>query len=255
MRNFSVIGPGRAGHSFARALRARGWTLTKMCSRNDDWAGVADAADVVLITVPDDAISAVAARLTPGRAAVLHVSGAKGVDVLAPHQRRGSVHPLMSLPDADVGADRLIEGAVFAVAGDPMANEVVEALGGRAIAVEDELRPLYHASAAVAANHLVALCAQVERLAATVGVPIDAYWDLMETTLANVRRAGAVSSLTGPAARGDSSTLALHVASLPDDEHELYISLASATVRLAGRDPSVVLPQPRRLEPAEEGDG
>ena len=243
MRSFTVIGPGRAGHSFARALTARGWTLLEMCGPEDDCVGVAHEADVVLVTVPDDAITAVAAGLEPGRAAVLHVSGAKGVDVLAPHKRRGSVHPLMSLPDASVGAERLAGGAVFAVAGDIMANEIVDALGGRAITVSDEQRPLYHASAAIAANHLVALCAQVERLATTVGVPVEAYWDLMETTLANVRRAGPVSSLTGPAARGDSSTLALHLASLPDDEHELYISLASAAARLAGRDPALVFGQ------------
>jgi hypothetical protein len=44
------------------------------------------------------------------------------------------------------------------------------------------------ATAAGAANHPVALCAQVEGLAGRAGVPLDAYWDLMETTLENVRR-------------------------------------------------------------------
>ena len=114
-----------------------------------------------------------------------------------PHQRVGSVHPLVSLPDPTIGAARLAGGAVFAVAGDPITVEVATALGGRPIDVPDEARARYHATAAVAANHLVVLCGQVERLAASVGVPVEAYWELMATTLANVRSAGAVSSLTG----------------------------------------------------------
>ena len=79
----------------------------------------------------------------------------------------------MSLPDPDTGAQRLAEGGVFAVAGDPVASQMVTALGGRAIAVEDDRRSLYHATAAIAANHLVVLCAQVSRLAAQVGIPVE----------------------------------------------------------------------------------
>lgn len=235
MNNFTVIGPGRAGRSFAAALTARGWHLVAQLGRAGQMAAAAHDADIVFLTVPDDQIAATARRVEPGPAVVLHTSGVKGLDVLAPHERTGSVHPLVSMPDADIGARRLTDDAVFAVDGDPAADEVVAALGGRPVRVPDDRRALYHATASVAANHLVVLCAQVERLAAEVGVPIDAYWGLMAATLDNVRAAGALSSLTGPAARGDRQTLRLHVDALPPREHELYTTLSREAAGLADR--------------------
>ena len=239
--SFAVVGPGRAGQSFTKALVERGWTQRGSFGRGEEIARLADDVDVVLLTVPDDAIAGTAAAIRPGKAAVLHVSGAKGLDVLEPHIGRGSVHPLTSLPDVDTGARRLGSGLVFAVAGDQAATEVVRALGGRPVTVNDESRALYHATAAIAANHLVALCAQVERLADEVGVPLDAYWALMATTLDNVRRSGPAATLTGPAARGDNSTLTLHLDALPVRERNLYSTLAAEAARLAGREgPSVL---------------
>lgn len=232
---FTVVGPGRAGLSFAAALEAAGWHCSGLIGRGEPVSQAAQHDDVVLLTVPDDVIATVAAAIEAGPAAVIHVSGVKGLDVLAPHRRRGSVHPLLSLPDPRTGAQRLAEGGVFAVAGDPAATAVVRALGGQPVTIDDDQRALYHATAVVAANHLVALCAQVERLADRAGVPVDAYWDLMATTLENVRRSGPIPSLTGPAARGDTSTIALHLEALPSDERHLYLVLANEAARLAGK--------------------
>jgi predicted short-subunit dehydrogenase-like oxidoreductase (DUF2520 family) len=235
MVGFIVVGQGRAGRSMAAALASRGWRHDDLIGRDDDLAGLAGRTDVVVLAVPDDQIAVVAAAIEPGDGAMIHLSGAKGLDVLGSHRRRGSVHPLMSLPDPETGARRLTGGGVFAVAGDPIARTMVETLGGRPIEVDDHQRPLYHAAAAVAANHLVALCAQVARLATATGVPVDAYWDLMDTTLDNVRRSGPLSSLTGPAARGDDTTIALHLDALPPSERQLYLALATEAARLAGK--------------------
>ncbi len=242
-----MVGPGRAGLSFAGALTTSGWRCVATLGRHDDLRSAAAQADVVLVTVPDDRIADVAAAIDPGRAVLVHTSGAKGLDVLAPHERRASVHPLMSLPDPATGAGKLRRGGVFAVAGDPAAERIVAALGGRPVSIGDDRRALYHATAAVAANHLVALCAQVERLAARAGVPVEAYWDLMDTTLENVRRSGPIPSLTGPAARGDTSTISLHLEALPTDERTLYLALANEAARLAGRPPHR---QPHHRDPA-----
>jgi predicted short-subunit dehydrogenase-like oxidoreductase (DUF2520 family) len=164
---------------------------------------------------------------------VAHVAGSLGLDVLVPHVRRASVHPLVALPSPDIGAARLTDGVWFAVAGDPIARAVVEALGGRAFTVDDAHRAAYHAAAAIASNHVVALLAQVERVAAGAGVPIDAYLDLVRATIDNVAELGAVEALTGPAARGDEATIARHLAALPDDERALYEVLADACRKLA----------------------
>ncbi|MEM8926272.1 MAG: hypothetical protein AAGD35_22430, partial [Actinomycetota bacterium] len=120
MIDYNLVGPGRAGRSLAAALDGRGWRLVQTFGRLDDHRRAASNVEVVILAVPDDAIAEVASSVAPGRAALLHLSGAKGLDVLRPHERRGSAHPLMSLPDPAIGAARLTAGAVFAVDGDPV---------------------------------------------------------------------------------------------------------------------------------------
>lgn len=226
-----VIGPGRAGSALAAALRVAGWRVDGPLGREHDPARVTTDARLVLLAVPDREVAGVAASLAPGGAVVAHVAGSLGLDALAPHERVASVHPLVSLPDAELGARRLA-GAWFAVAGDPVGSEVVAALGGRAVEVADEDRTTYHAAAAVAANHLVALLGQVERLARSVGVPLEAYLDLARGALDNVAEVGSVAALTGPVARGDRETVARHLAAIPEDERAAYALLAELAQRL-----------------------
>jgi predicted short-subunit dehydrogenase-like oxidoreductase (DUF2520 family) len=199
-------------------------------------AGVGDAArgvDLLVVATPDAAIAAVAAAVRPvDTTVVCHLSGRCGLDVLAPHQRRASVHPLVSLPDPATGSARLLSGIHFAVEGDPLARAIVAALGGTPLEVTPEARVVYHAAACVASNHLVVLAAQVERLSALAGVPASPYWELMGSTLANVAATGPAAALTGPAARGDTETVAAHLAALPPGEHALYEVLAESAARL-----------------------
>jgi predicted short-subunit dehydrogenase-like oxidoreductase (DUF2520 family) len=201
--------------------------------RGDDVAGAAEGADLVVVATPDGEIAGVARAIRPrGGVVVAHLSGAAGLDVLAPHRRRASVHPLVALPNAEIGAQRL-RGAWFALAGDPIGRELVEALEGRAFAVGEADRVLYHAAAVIASNHLVALLGQVERLADAVGVPFEAYLDLVSATVDNVRELGPAAALTGPAARGDEATIRRHLEALPEDERDAYRALADAARRLA----------------------
>jgi predicted short-subunit dehydrogenase-like oxidoreductase (DUF2520 family) len=229
-----IIGPGRAGRSLALALRGAGWPEPVFFGRADDLSTAGVDADAVIIATPDDVIASVATALAPTDAAVIHLSGSRGLAELGRHRRVAALHPLVSLPDAETGAARL-RGAWFATAGDPIVERIVAALDGRAFFVADEDRAGYHAAAVIASNHLVALLGQVERVAAIAGVPFDALLDLAEGSLANVRALGPAAALTGPAARGDEDTIRRHLAALGDDEAASYAALAAEARRLAGR--------------------
>lgn len=228
-----IIGPGRAGRSLGAALGGAGWEVVGVLGRDDEVAAAAVGADLVVIATPDAAIAEVSARITPAPGAVVaHLAGSLGLDVLEGHPRRAAIHPLVSLPDPQVGARRLASGAWFAVAGDPLASRLVDDLGGRWFEVADADRAVYHGAAAIASNHLVALMGQVERLAGSIGVPFAAYLALAEATLANVGDLGPAVALTGPAARGDWDTVARHLAALPEAERPAYRALADAARRL-----------------------
>ena len=205
-----VIGAGRAGRSFAKAIDDLvDWDVIDMRGRGVAIDDAAADVDLVLIATPDTAVADVAAAIRPGRAVVAHVAGSLGLDVLAPHDRRAALHPLMSLPDAEIGAERLT-GGWFAVAGDPLVADLAAALGGRTFEIADDDRALYHAAAAVASNHLVALLGHAQRLGASVGVPADALMALALGSAENAVALGPAAALTGPAARGDEATLVAH---------------------------------------------
>jgi predicted short-subunit dehydrogenase-like oxidoreductase (DUF2520 family) len=231
------VGPGRAGGALAQALAQAGWDVAEPVRRGDDPAGAAAGVDLVVVATPDAAIAEVAAAIDPvGSTVVAHLAGSLGLDVLAPHRRRAALHPLVSLPDAELGARRLV-GAWFAVAGTPddarqLVERVVADLGGRAFVVADADRAAYHAAAAIASNHLVALLGQVERVAAAVGVPFEAYLDMVRATLDNVAEVGPAAALTGPAARGDWATIERHRAALDQRELAAYDAMVAAARRL-----------------------
>jgi predicted short-subunit dehydrogenase-like oxidoreductase (DUF2520 family) len=160
-----------------------------------------------------------------------HVSGATPLARLHPHIRRFSLHPLQTFTRAR-GAEQ-IDGAWAAVTGENgeargVARGLAEALGLRPFELDDASRVIYHAGAAMASNFLVTLHRAAVRALQAAGAPPEALLPLMIRTIENN------FDLTGPIARGDTTTVDAHLqairAELPDLE-PLYRALAEATRR------------------------
>jgi predicted short-subunit dehydrogenase-like oxidoreductase (DUF2520 family) len=227
-----IAGRGRAGRSLARALSSVGWSVELV--GHEQAATAASGVDLLLLAVPDAVVGEIARAVEPvDTTVVAHMAGSRGLDVLQPHARRASLHPLVALPNEELGAQRLLDGAWFAVVGDPLVTSVVTALGGHSFVVRDEDRAAYHAAAVIASNHLVALLAQAERVAAIAGVPLEAYLGLVRATVENVAALGPRGALTGPAVRGDEATIEHHLDVLPEEERALYEILSEECRRLA----------------------
>jgi len=213
----AVIGSGRVGSAISARLRERGVAVGE------------EDPDVVLLCVPDTAISDTSRNLVPGRGWVGHVSGATPLAALEPHERRFSLHPLQSFDRS--GNPAQLDGVWGAVSGETpealaVARELAETLGLRPFELADGDRMLYHAGAVFASNYLVTL----QRAAVRLGVPPDALVPLMRGTIEHG------FELTGPIARGDWATVEAHKRAIraehPELEH-LYDTLAGATVLLA----------------------
>jgi predicted short-subunit dehydrogenase-like oxidoreductase (DUF2520 family) len=212
-----VIGSGRVGSAIGARLRERGASV-----------GEVDP-DVVLLCVPDTAISDVSRSRTPGAAWVGHVSGATPLAALEPHERRFSLHPLQTFDRS--GDPTQLDGVWGAISGETpealaVARELAEILGLHSFELADGSRTLYHAGAVFASNYLVTL----QRAAVRLGVPPEALVPLMRGTIDHG------FELTGPIARGDWATVEAHKQAIraeqPELEH-LYDTLAGATVLLA----------------------
>ena len=226
----TIVGRGRAGTALSRALSSVGHVTALVA--HDDLDQVIDV-DAVVLCVPDDALAEVASSLRVGHSTVvLHIAGSRTLDVLQPHPLVGSMHPLVALSSTEIGARRLI-GAAYCVAGHRRAAEIVRSLGGTTFSLPDEQRAGYHAAACVAANHLVTLLGHVAVLANHVGLTLDDFLPLAASALEDVTAMGPAAALTGPASRGDLSTIDAHLAAIPESERATYVALANAALQLA----------------------
>jgi predicted short-subunit dehydrogenase-like oxidoreductase (DUF2520 family) len=226
----SILGTGRAGTSFYDAFRSVGHEVQLLTHHDIDSI---DEPDVILLCVPDDYIAHVAALIPQSDDYVVaHVAGSRTLDVLHPHRRTGSMHPLATLPSRTRGSEHL-RAAVYCVSGDDVLVTLASSLGGRIITLRDDERTLYHATASVASNHLVALMGHVERLANAAGLRFEDFLDLSRQALEDVSELGPERALTGPASRGDMATIDKHLASLPEDERSTYVALSHAAFVLA----------------------
>jgi predicted short-subunit dehydrogenase-like oxidoreductase (DUF2520 family) len=232
----AIVGAGRMGMALARALSAAAIDVEGPLGRG---ASPSDAADAVLLCVPDDQIAAAAAALTPRAGHLVgHTSAATPLTALAAHEAF-SLHPLMTVtPDGATFA-----GATAAIAGTTpralaAADALATTLGMRPVEVADADRAAYHAAASIASNFLVTLEGFAERLAATAGLERDPLVALVQASVANWATLGAAGALTGPIARGDEATVARQRAAvaerLPEDL-ALFDALTDATRRLAAQ--------------------
>ncbi|MFD6949741.1 oxidoreductase [Nocardiopsis sp. TSRI0078] len=256
-----VIGPGRVGSVLGRALGRAGHKVVAASAVSEsskervadrlptarvlEPAQVAEASDLVLLTVPDDAlpdlVEGLASTGTDLRGKIIvHASGAHGHGVLAPATVIGALplalHPAMTFTGRDEDIDRLANCAFGVTAPEqlrPIAEALVVEMGAEPVWIPEDKRTLYHAALAGGANHLVTLVADSAALLASAGVPEPGrvLSPMLSAALDNALRLG-IHGLSGPVLRGDAGTVAGHIEQLRENAPESvasYVELARLT--------------------------
>lgn len=264
-----IIGAGRVGASFVLAFPQDVCGI--VCSTSEhtqqmaqrlhvpaypNGAALAANADVVLLTVQDDALAGVAqqlaaglAKTAPRTACFFHCSGAQDLSPLRPLQELGysigSIHPLQSFAAPDAAN---LHGIYMAVDGDEGAKKtavsLVQALGSIPFFVPEKERMLYHAAACFCSNYVVTAVATAQQLmarwTATEEDAAKALWPLVAGTMKNLHAQKTFrQALTGPISRGDSGTVEKHLSCLPESVKPLYAALGLQTANLAAANGTI----------------
>jgi predicted short-subunit dehydrogenase-like oxidoreductase (DUF2520 family) len=190
--------------------------------------------------------SKTAAKLRPTTRIVFHSSGALASSQLAAFKIGGAslaaVHPLMTFPRRDpaavlrarspiTAATFPLDGVPFAIQGEAIAcrsaRHLVRALHGLPFILQERDKPLYHAFGAFTSPLLVAMLTAATATGAAAGLNPREVRCLMrpivERSVANFFNNGPEKSFSGPLARGDSGTVARHLAVL--EKHPSLIDI------------------------------
>lgn len=259
----AIVGTGRIACAIGRLLQLRGEPIAAIAGRSHDRSSraasfigdkvqPANCADLprlarrVIIAVPDAEIAGVAETLKSAgmrNGLTLHTSGALGPNVLAPLRDTGVscgvLHPLQSVASAREGV-RQLTGITYGLGGDPAAltwsKQLTQLLDSRWLQIEDDRWGSYHSGAVLASNGLVALMHIALRLFNAAGIDskeaLEATTPLIRTTLQNINQLGVEAALTGPVARGDVDTIALHLAAMAELPAEIVTFYQAVSLQI-----------------------
>lgn len=224
---------------------------------------VAKDADLLLLTVPDDALPDLVAGLAQTSAVspgtfVVHTAGRFSDEVLDPLTKSGclpiALHPVMTFTGTSIDLTRLA-GCAFGVTAPDQLRAVADALvvemGGEPTWVPRESRALYHAAISFGANNLMTLVNQSIDLLAQAGIvnPTNLVAPLFSAALDNALRSGD-QTITGPVARADVATIRAHLTALAQVSPEVvpsYLALARLTANRAIESGLLDAPTAQRL--------
>ena len=265
MLKLGFIGAGTVGTALAISLNNNGYRAVAVSSRShssarnlaqaisnchayDNNQAIADAAELVFVTTPDDAIAPVVSQIKWRKGqSVVHCSGADSTDILQPARKLGAhvgvFHPLQTFASTKKALENM-PGSTFAIeAEEPLLStlkDMATALGGHWIEIKASDKVIYHAAAVIASNYLVTLVKLATDLWQTFNIPrqqaVQALLPLIRGTVNNVETIGIPKCLTGPIARGDTGTIIKHLKALQKVAPDLlsaYRELGLQTIPIA----------------------
>lgn len=271
----AVIGAGRVGKALIRTLREANIEISAIVDKDLFAArhlGICVGAYIatnlvsaipadttfVIIAVPDEQITPVAARMAEETAlragcVVVHTSGALPSEILHSLRAKGaliaSMHPIQTFI-GDAHDWVRVSGTYFGVEGDTQAlarcQGVIARLGGRVIAIPAAHKNLYHLASVFSSNYLIALAALAVNLLNAAGfeerTALEMLTPLMEGTVRNLASRGIAGSISGPIVRGDVGTVQRHCQELRSRFPELqaiYAKLGKIVVSIVQESDTV----------------
>jgi predicted short-subunit dehydrogenase-like oxidoreductase (DUF2520 family) len=224
----TLIGSGNMATVLGRQLARNGHRVAEVWSRDPAHAGALAAelnatpvedlgsldlnSELFVLAVADDALPAIAARLSLGSKLVIHTAGSVSKEVLRQSSLNyGVLWPMKMIRK---GMDTLGPVTIIIDGSSPAVAAQIEKLAreftGPVARADDELRVKLHMLAAVTANftnHLYRLAADY---CDQEGIDFSLLYPIIADTALRIRVGHPASVQAGPASRGDLQTLEKH---------------------------------------------
>jgi len=230
----SFIGSGNVATVLGRLLKQKNFIINEVVSRDkthalhlakeldaiaiDDIKALSKNSDVYIIAVNDDAIEAVSNQLNTSEKIVVHTCGSASINLLRNASKNfGVLYPLQSLRK-EISYLSAIPFLIDA-SNNYSKNVIItlaEAISDNIKEANDEQRMQYHLAAIVVSNFTNHLFALAQEYCIANKIEFSLLLPLIEEVINRLKSFKAAEMQTGPAIRGDISTMQKHLALLKD---------------------------------------
>jgi len=230
----SFIGSGNVATVLGRLLKQKNFIINEVVSRDkthalhlakeldaiaiDDIKALSKNSDVYIIAVNDDAIEAVSNQLNTSDKIVVHTCGSASINLLRNASKNfGVLYPLQSLRK-EISYLSVIPFLIDA-SNNYSKNVIItlaEAISDNIKEANDEQRMQYHLAAIVVSNFTNHLFALAQEYCIANKIEFSLLLPLIEEVINRLKSFKPAEMQTGPAIRGDISTIQKHLSLLKD---------------------------------------
>jgi len=189
-------------------------------------------ADIYLIAISDDAISAVSKFLAAKKGLIVHTSGSIPMNILPHKHRRGVLYPLQTFT-----ADRKVDFKEIPICIEAenkedyeLLNEVGSTISDKVIQLDSDQRKALHLAAVFANNFTNHMYHIAQEICVQNDTPFELLFPLIKETAAKIQDLTPFIAQTGPACRSDSGTLEKHLTQLKNKKHKKIYTLLSESI-------------------------
>ena len=194
-------------------------------------------ADIYLLALKDEIIPAIAKQINYKKALILHTSGATPLSVLDAFNNKGVFYPLQTFSKKK---DLDITKVPFCIeAGDQKNLLIIEELAGElsenVYHINSDQRKSLHLAAVFVCNFVNFLYGQGAEICKQNDVPFEILKPLIFETSEKIQDLDPLEAQTGPAKRGDTGVIKMHLEQLGGYQNKIYQLLTESIQHQHGK--------------------
>lgn len=252
IKNIVLIGAGNVATHLGISLHEAGIHVVQVCNRSaesayalgrklgaesvSDFSAIHPNADLYIISVADDAISEVAARI-PRNKFVVHTSGSQPQELLAEHTNDfGVFYPLQTFSKNRPVNFQTVPVCLEASNDYRQAqlNDLADKISAIVHVIPSHQRKVLHLAAVFACNFPNFMYAVAASILQASDLDFDLLKPLIRETAEKIQTVNPAEAQTGPALRGDTRVLEQHLEMLNNipDYQALYRQISNGITKM-----------------------
>jgi predicted short-subunit dehydrogenase-like oxidoreductase (DUF2520 family) len=202
----------------------------------DNWSTLAEA-DLYIIAVSDDAISAVSEQIPYKNKLVVHTSGGISLEAIASNNRKGVFYPLQTFSKNKAVNFKIIPICIESQnASDyQLLQKVAQTISDSVFGINSEQRKALHLAAVFVNNFTNHLYKIGNDICIENNVPFEILKPLIQETAEKITQLSPNEAQTGPAIRNDIETINAHLSFLSDENQKNIYKILTQSIQNNGK--------------------